>query len=110
MNHRLDPVRSKQRAQTVRIADVALTEGGPATADVGNTFEYFGAAVGVIVEDQDILAGSQKLNHGMRTDIAGAASHENHENPAGKLARPEGLEPPTCRLEGGCSIQLSYGR
>ena len=26
------------------------------------------------------------------------------------LARPEGLEPPTCRLEGGCSIQLSYGR
>ncbi len=25
------------------------------------------------------------------------------------LARPEGLEPPTCRLEGGCSIQLSYG-
>jgi hypothetical protein len=26
------------------------------------------------------------------------------------LARPAGLEPATCRLEGGCSIQLSYGR
>ena len=26
------------------------------------------------------------------------------------LVRPEGLEPPTIRLEGGCSIQLSYGR
>jgi hypothetical protein len=25
------------------------------------------------------------------------------------LATPGGLEPPTCRLEGGCSIQLSYG-
>jgi hypothetical protein len=25
------------------------------------------------------------------------------------LATPEGLEPSTCRLEGGCSIQLSYG-
>ena len=24
--------------------------------------------------------------------------------------RPEGIEPSTCRLEGGCSIQLSYGR
>ena len=26
------------------------------------------------------------------------------------LARLEGLEPPTYRLEGGCSIQLSYKR
>ena len=26
------------------------------------------------------------------------------------LALAEGLEPPTIRLEGGCSIQLSYGR
>ena len=26
------------------------------------------------------------------------------------MARPGGLEPPTIRLEGGCSIQLSYGR
>ncbi len=27
-----------------------------------------------------------------------------------ELARPAGLEPATIRLEGGCSIQLSYGR
>ena len=27
-----------------------------------------------------------------------------------KLARPEGLEPPTTRFEAWCSIQLSYGR
>jgi hypothetical protein len=25
------------------------------------------------------------------------------------MATPAGLEPATCRLEGGCSIQLSYG-
>lgn len=25
------------------------------------------------------------------------------------MATPEGLEPSTCRLEVGCSIQLSYG-
>ncbi len=28
----------------------------------------------------------------------------------GVLACPEGLEPPTCCLEGSCSIQLSYGQ
>ena len=27
-----------------------------------------------------------------------------------KVARPEGLEPPTLCLEGRCSIRLSYGR
>ena len=27
-----------------------------------------------------------------------------------EVARPAGFEPATIRLEGGCSIQLSYGR
>src|SRR3546814_8207924 len=27
-----------------------------------------------------------------------------------RMARPAGFEPATTRLEGGCSIQLSYGR
>src|SRR5271169_1433942 len=27
-----------------------------------------------------------------------------------ETARPSGLEPPACGLEGRCSIQLSYGR
>ena len=26
------------------------------------------------------------------------------------MARPPGLEPGTCRLEGGCTIRLCYGR
>ena len=32
------------------------------------------------------------------------------ENPLSFLARLKGFEPPTCRLGGGCSIQLSYKR
>ena len=31
-------------------------------------------------------------------------------NSGGKMARQEGLEPPTYCLEGSCSIQLSYWR
>jgi hypothetical protein len=31
------------------------------------------------------------------------------EGQKGDMATPAGLEPATCRLEGGCSIQLSYG-
>ena len=30
--------------------------------------------------------------------------------PDSPMAHPAGLEPATIRLEGGCSIQLSYGR
>ena len=30
--------------------------------------------------------------------------------PLRQVVRPAGLEPATIRLEGGCSIQLSYGR
>ena len=30
--------------------------------------------------------------------------------PAARMARPAGFEPATTRLEGECSIQLSYGR
>ena len=30
--------------------------------------------------------------------------------PCEPMAHPAGLEPATIRLEGGCSIQLSYGR
>lgn len=35
---------------------------------------------------------------------------DNWGDSNGILACPEGLEPPTCCLEGSCSIQLSYGQ
>ena len=38
------------------------------------------------------------------------AHHINHLYQNRQMARPAGLEPATTRLEGGCSIQLSYGR
>ena len=53
---------------------------------------------------------------GDREEICpGRTLSEMRDNPVGgnlpalKLATPAGLEPATCRLEGGCSIQLSYG-
>jgi hypothetical protein len=39
--------------------------------------------------------------------MSGLASLDPPES--SRLATPAGLEPATCRLEGGCSIQLSYG-
>ncbi len=33
-----------------------------------------------------------------------------YQSASSSMARPAGLEPATIRLEGGCSIQLSYGR
>ena len=38
------------------------------------------------------------------------AHHINYLNQKCQMAHPAGLEPATTRLEGGCSIQLSYGR
>lgn len=52
----------------------------------------------------------------------GARTHDNRNHNPGLyqlsyshrneklLARPTGIEPVTARLEGGCSIRLSYGR
>ena len=38
------------------------------------------------------------------------AAQRSGSHQARRLACPEGLEPPTCCLEGSCSIQLSYGQ
>jgi hypothetical protein len=39
----------------------------------------------------------------------GEINSESVQAKSSRLATPAGLEPATCRLEGGCSIQLSYG-
>jgi hypothetical protein len=41
-------------------------------------------------------------------DLPSGASGRRFD-PRSRLAIPGGLEPPTSRLEGGCSVQLSYG-
>lgn len=42
-------------------------------------------------------------------EITGSSSDKPYRRVKLFLATPAGLEPATCRLEGGCSIQLSYG-
>ena len=44
---------------------------------------------------------------GVKYDSMGA---ERKVRGVASMACPEGLEPPTCCLEGSCSIQLSYGQ
>ena len=45
--------------------------------------------------------GQEDLGHARKSIEGGDAAG---------LACPEGLEPPTCCLEGSCSIRLSYGQ
>lgn len=60
--------------------------------------------------------------YGFQFGVAdGARTHDNRNHNPGLyqlsyshhktfMARPTGIEPVTARLEGGCSIRLSYGR
>ena len=52
-------------------------------------------------ESERICRNEQPPMVGMDSDVL--------RNALKLLATPAGLEPATCRLEGGCSIQLSYG-
>ena len=55
-------------------------------------------------------AGVVLLSHVLPKDKTGKQDLlHSMPNPLSKMAHPAGLEPATPRLEGGCSIRLSYG-
>ena len=49
--------------------------------------------------------GRKRLHQGVQT-LSDRRAQDNDV----EMARPPGLEPGTCRLEGGCTIRLCYGR
>ena len=53
----------------------------------------------------DASCRDEKLQKGNYKDPVRLSQHFNKS-----VARPAGFEPATTRLEGACSIQLSYGR
>ena len=57
------------------------------------------------------MAGRQGLGAAEGPPKTQGTTGKNHRHlEGGGVACPEGLEPPTCCLEGSCSIQLSYGQ
>ena len=55
---------------------------------------------GVVQVTAEVAAGRHRRDRGHGPAICATK----------RVACPEGLEPPTCCLEGSCSIQLSYGQ
>jgi hypothetical protein len=60
------------------IANVAVDERQRLPANLPDAFECRSAAVGKVVEDNNLAAGIEKLNAGVRTDISGATGHQDH--------------------------------
>src|SRR6266568_2356462 len=54
-----------------------------------------------------VSKGARTLNPRIHSPVLYRLSYTHRKS---KLARPEGIEPPTCGFEGRRSIHLSYGR
>ena len=60
------------------VANIALNASNFLAGDGLDAFQRFRMAIGEVVENDHFLTGLEKFDAGMRADIAGPASHENH--------------------------------
>ena len=67
---------------------------------------------GLALLEYGVDEGDRTLDTRSHNPVLYQLSYAHHINllvPECQMAHPAGLEPATIRLEGGCSIQLSYG-
>ena len=102
MNHSMDLMTLEQVFQSIRVADVDLFEVDAVCegirimqgcwiheSDVPDPIHNMGLAVGQIICDDDIIAGSQQLHAGVGSDEAGAAGNKYYHT---KLHVNEGYQ------------------
>ena len=77
MDDGLDGVFGKNAAQQFAVADVALIEDRRFAGDFGNAADNSGRGVAEVVDNHGGVPGLDELNHGVRTDKAGAAGNED---------------------------------
>ena len=83
-------------------------------ATVGFTLDAYTHAVPALEEDATervaaLIARRSLANRLHDTTLVSFRSERTEEKPQVNSAPPAGIEPATVRLEGGCSIPLSYG-
>ena len=64
-------------AQGCRIADISFDDDGLFAADCRDPSNYRARTIGKIIKYHRLVAGLQKLDDGMRTDVAGTASDQD---------------------------------
>jgi hypothetical protein len=100
MDDRRAAVAAHHRLEEVAVADVAALAGGRTPGDLLDAGEHLGMAVVEIVDDDDVAARLEQLDHRVRADIAGAAGNQDRHcrrisaTPGGELQlydRPQGF-------------------
>ena len=77
MDHRIEFVLFEDLAETLQIAAVDLHEGDIHAGDLADPLDGAHVAVRKVVDDDDVVAGIDKLYGGVRTDVTGSAAHQD---------------------------------
>ena len=76
VHHRLHRVGGEDAPQGLPVADVDAGKGGCPPGDLRHPLQGDGGAVTEVVDDDDVVAGLQQLDHGVRADETGTAGDE----------------------------------
>ena len=80
VDDRIDRLRGKQALRRIRVAQVAALKPERPGRKGEEPVDHLRLAVDEAVRDQNIITRFEKREHGMGTDVSGAAGHENQHD------------------------------
>ena len=105
MDDGLDGVFGKNAAQQFAVADVALIKGEGVAGDFGDAADNLGRGVAEVVDNHGGVPRLDELDHGVRTDKAGAAGNEDGGHGVSFLFRRYFGFTKACRI----GFQVAFG-